>query len=130
MKYVDDLKNASAAEFDEAEADWRETVQRMFEGVAECEHVPTPEELDNLDFDPDLDSITQSVRSKTMSLESSGPHTTGLPTPRSGARSPRPESRRRGKPLPRMRNFSEFGGRWLTLRAELIASRVKRITHS
>jgi len=91
MKYVDDLKNASAAEFDEAEADWRETVQRMFEGVAECEHVPTPEELDNLDFD---------------------------------------ESRRRGKPLPRMRNFSEFGGRWLTLRAELIASRVKRITHS
>ena len=55
MKYVDDLKNASAAEFDEAEADWRESVQRMFEGVAECEHVPTPEELDNLDFDPDLD---------------------------------------------------------------------------
>ena len=55
MKHVDDLKNASAAEFDEAEADWRETVQRMFERVAECDHVPTPEELDNLDFDPDLD---------------------------------------------------------------------------
>jgi hypothetical protein len=98
MKYVDDLKNASAAEFDEAEADWRETVQRMFEGVAECEHVPTPEELDNLDFDPDLDLDHAIGAIKTMSLESSGPHTTGLPTPRSGARSPRPESRRRGKP--------------------------------
>jgi hypothetical protein len=29
MKYLDDLKNASAAEFDEAEADWRETVRRI-----------------------------------------------------------------------------------------------------
>ena len=52
MRYVDDLKNALLAEFDEVEADWRETAERQYEYLTECEYVPTPEETDEADCEP------------------------------------------------------------------------------
>jgi hypothetical protein len=47
MIYVTDLKpNTTLAELDEIEADWRETVERMYEYLTEHEHCPTPEEVE------------------------------------------------------------------------------------
>ena len=33
MRYVTDLKDATLAEFDEVEADWRETAERQIENL-------------------------------------------------------------------------------------------------
>jgi hypothetical protein len=54
MIYVTDLKNATLAKLDEAEADWRETVERMHENLTEHEHCPTPEEAEAEDCDPTI----------------------------------------------------------------------------
>ena len=61
LRYVADLKDASAAEFDEAEAVWRDTVGQMYENLSEAEDVPTPEELDGDDADAALGVIESHV---------------------------------------------------------------------
>jgi hypothetical protein len=45
LRYAENLKNASLAELDEAEADWRATVERQYEYLTEYEDVPEEDEL-------------------------------------------------------------------------------------
>jgi len=45
LRYAENLKNASLAELDEAEADWRATVERQYEYLTEYEGVPEEDEL-------------------------------------------------------------------------------------
>jgi hypothetical protein len=54
MRYASDLKNPTLAELDEIEADWRETVGRMYEYLTEHEHCPTPDEAEAEDCDPTI----------------------------------------------------------------------------
>ena len=52
MRYVEDMKKATLAEFDKAEAEWRETAERQVLHLCAIEDpLPTPEELDELDPD-------------------------------------------------------------------------------
>ena len=49
MRYVEDMKKATLAEFDKAEAEWRETAERQVLHLCSIEDpLPTPEELDEL----------------------------------------------------------------------------------
>jgi hypothetical protein len=57
MRYVDDLKDATLAEFDEVEADWRETAERMIENLESYWHCPTPQELDELSTEDALGAV-------------------------------------------------------------------------
>jgi hypothetical protein len=45
------MKKATLAEFDEEEADWRETAERQVGYFDELADLPTPDELDELDPD-------------------------------------------------------------------------------
>jgi hypothetical protein len=50
MRYVEDMRKATLAEFDKAEAEWRETAERQVLHLCEIEDpLPTPQELDELD---------------------------------------------------------------------------------
>ncbi len=52
MRYLDEMKNATLAEFRKEEAEWRETAERQVLNLCEIEDpLPTPEELDELDPD-------------------------------------------------------------------------------
>jgi hypothetical protein len=57
LRYAEDLKNATLAEFDEVEADWRETAERMIENLEGYWHCPTPAELDGLSADDALSAV-------------------------------------------------------------------------
>jgi uncharacterized phage-like protein YoqJ len=50
VRYVEDMENATLAEFDKEEAEWRETAERQVLNLCEIvDPLPTPEELDELD---------------------------------------------------------------------------------
>jgi hypothetical protein len=57
MRYVTDLKKATLSEFDEVEADRRETAERQIENLESYWHCPTPAELDALDADEALSAV-------------------------------------------------------------------------
>ena len=72
MQYLEDMKKATVAEFDAAEADWRETVERQYEYLSECEDTPTPEMLDGEDLDDAIgiiDNYLQSVQERANDWE-------------------------------------------------------------
>ena len=47
MRYVEDMRKATLAEFDKEEAEWRETAERQVLHLCEIEDpLPTPDELD------------------------------------------------------------------------------------
>jgi hypothetical protein len=50
VRYVEDMKNAILAEFDNEAAEWRETAERQILNLCQIEDpLPTPKELDELD---------------------------------------------------------------------------------
>ena len=58
MRYVEDMKGATLAEFDEEEAEWREAAYRMVEDIADyLEELPAPEELDELDAEEAISDV-------------------------------------------------------------------------
>jgi hypothetical protein len=68
MRYVTDLKKATLAEFDEVEADWRDSAEgwlREFE-----ESLPAPEELDTLDADDALGAVESAVMANVVLAQS------------------------------------------------------------
>ena len=69
MKYLDDLKNASAAEFDEAEADWGRLSGECSKAWLCMSMSQRPRSWTTSTSTPTSTSITQSVRLKTMFLE-------------------------------------------------------------
>jgi hypothetical protein len=63
MKRIQDMKRATLAEFDEEEADWRETAKRQVEYFGELEDLDllTPDELDGLDPDEAIGQVENAV---------------------------------------------------------------------
>jgi hypothetical protein len=58
VRYVEDMKKATLAEFDKEEAEWRGTAERQVLHLCEIEDpLPTPEELDELDPDEAISRI-------------------------------------------------------------------------
>jgi hypothetical protein len=67
VRYVEDMKNATLAEFDKAEAEWREIAERQVLHLCEIEDpLPTPEELDELDPDEAISRIETVVENNTQ----------------------------------------------------------------
>jgi hypothetical protein len=68
MRHLADLKNATLAEFDEEEAEWRETAERQVENIdSELEdNLPAPEELDELDADEALGIVERTAEANAL----------------------------------------------------------------
>jgi hypothetical protein len=67
VRYVEEMKKASLAEFDKAEAEWRETAERQVLHLCEIEDpLPTPEELDELDSNEAISRIAAVVENNTQ----------------------------------------------------------------
>ena len=67
MRYVEDMKKATLAEFDQEEAEWRETAEEQVLNLCEIEGpLPTPEELDELDPDEAIRQIKTVIENKTQ----------------------------------------------------------------
>jgi hypothetical protein len=66
MRYLQKMKRATLEEFDEEEADWRETAERQVEDLALLDNpLPAPAELDELDPDEAIRQIEISVENNT-----------------------------------------------------------------
>jgi len=51
VRYVEEMRRATLAEFDQEEAEWRETAEGQVLNLCEIENpLPTPGELDELDL--------------------------------------------------------------------------------
>ena len=67
MRYVEDMKKATLAEFDREEAEWRETAERQVLHLCEIEDpLPTPDELDELEPDEAIRRIETVVDNNTQ----------------------------------------------------------------
>ena len=67
MRYVEEMKKATLAEFDQEEAEWRETTEGQVLNLCEIEEpLPTPEELDELDPDEAIGRIETVVENNTQ----------------------------------------------------------------
>jgi len=67
VRYVEDMKKATLAEFDKEEAEWRATAERQVLNLCEIEDpLPTPEELDELDPDEAIRRIDTVVENNTQ----------------------------------------------------------------
>ena len=67
MRYVEEMKKATLAEFDQEEAEWRETAEGQVLNLCEIEGpLPTPEELDELDPDWAIRRIKTVVENNTQ----------------------------------------------------------------
>jgi hypothetical protein len=67
VRYVEDMKKATLAEFDKEEAEWRETAERQVLHLCEIEDpLPTPEELDELHPDEAISRIETVVENNTQ----------------------------------------------------------------
>ena len=67
MRYVEDMRRATLAEFDDEEAEWRETAERQVLHLCEIvDPLPTPEELDELDSDEAISRIETVVENNTQ----------------------------------------------------------------
>ena len=67
MRYLEDMKKATLAEFDKEEATWRETAEGQVLNLCEIEDpLPTPEELDELDPDEAIRQIKTVIENKTQ----------------------------------------------------------------
>ena len=67
MRYVEDMRKATLAEFDKEEAEWRETAERQVLHLCEIEDpLPTPDELDDLDPDEAISRIQTVVENNTQ----------------------------------------------------------------
>jgi hypothetical protein len=67
VRYVEDMKKATLTEFDQEEAEWRETAEGQVLNLCEIEDpLPTPEELDELDPDWAIRRIKTVVENKTQ----------------------------------------------------------------
>ena len=67
VRYVEDMKNATLAEFDKAEVEWREIAERQVLHLCEIEDpLPTPEELDELGPDEAIRRIESVVENNTQ----------------------------------------------------------------
>ena len=67
MRYLEDMKKATLAEFDKEEAEWRETAeQQVLHLCAREDPLPTPEELDELDPDDAISRIETVVENNTQ----------------------------------------------------------------
>jgi hypothetical protein len=67
VRYVEDMKKATLAEFDKAEVEWREIAERQVLHLCEIEDpLPTPEELDELGPDEAISRIESVVENNTQ----------------------------------------------------------------
>ena len=67
MRYLEDMKKATLAEFDKEEAAWREIAERQVLNLCEIvDPLPTPEELDELDPDDAISRIETVVENNTQ----------------------------------------------------------------
>ena len=67
MRYVEDMKKATLAEFDKEEAEWRKTAEQQVLHLCEIEDpLPTPEELDELDLNEAIKQIETVVENNTQ----------------------------------------------------------------
>ena len=67
MRYVEDMRKATLAEFDKEEAEWRETAERQVLHLCAIEDpLPTPDELDDLDPDEAISRIQTVVENNTQ----------------------------------------------------------------
>ena len=67
MRYLEDMKKATLAEFDKEEAELRETAERQVLHLCEIEDpLPTPEELDQLDPDEAISRVETVVENNTQ----------------------------------------------------------------
>ena len=67
MRYVEEMKKATLAEFDQEEAEWRETAEGQVLNLCEIEGpLPTPEELDELDPDEAIRQIKTVIENNTQ----------------------------------------------------------------
>jgi hypothetical protein len=105
VRYVEDMKKATLAEFDKAEVEWREIAERQVLHLCEIEDpLPTPEELDELGPDEAIRRIESVVENNTqLALPS-------MVTPAPGVRWLWRASRRgpRRKPKPPLNGCSLF----------------------
>ena len=67
MRYVEEMKKATLAEFDKEEAEWRETAERQVLHLSQIEDpLPTPEELDELGLTEAISRIETVVENNTQ----------------------------------------------------------------
>jgi hypothetical protein len=67
VRYVEEMKKATQAEFDKEEAEWRENAERQVLHLCEIvDPLPTPEELDELDPDVAIGRIEIVVENNTQ----------------------------------------------------------------
>ena len=67
MRYVEEMRKATLAEFDQEEAEWRETAEGQVLNLCEIENPPpTPEELDELDPDEAIRQIKTVIENNTQ----------------------------------------------------------------
>ena len=67
MRYVEEMKKATIADFDKEEAEWRETAERQVMHLCAIEDpLPTPGELDKLDLDEAISRIETVVNNNTQ----------------------------------------------------------------
>jgi hypothetical protein len=66
LKRIQDMRKATLAEFDEEEADWRETAERQVEHFDELADLPTPDELDELDPDEAINQVDSAVENNAQ----------------------------------------------------------------
>ena len=67
MRYVEDMRKATLADFDKAEAEWRGTAERQVLHLCEIvDPLPTPEELDELDANEAIRRIETVVENNTQ----------------------------------------------------------------
>jgi hypothetical protein len=67
VRYVEEMKKATLAEFDKEEAEWRENAERQVLHLCGIvDPLPTPEELDELDPDVAIGRIEIVVENNTQ----------------------------------------------------------------
>jgi hypothetical protein len=67
MRYVEDMRKATLAEWDKAEAEWRDIAERQVLHLCEIEDpLPAPEELDELALDEAISRIETVVGNNTQ----------------------------------------------------------------
>jgi hypothetical protein len=67
VRYIEDMKKATLAEFDKEEATWRETAERQVLNLCQIEDpLPTSEQLDELDPDEAIRRIETVVENNTQ----------------------------------------------------------------
>jgi hypothetical protein len=67
VRYVEEMKKATIADFDKEEAEWRETAERqVMHRCAIEDPLPTPGELDKLDLDEAISRIETVVNNNTQ----------------------------------------------------------------